>query len=332
VISRTKLTETGDLNDEFGINTVTHLKFFPPVIADVGFGTNLRATATIEIEGYTGLKASFNMIVFTYPPATIDLFSPNQGVLDGGTLIQCKITDPSGIETKEGAGYVHFGMASVYNTQVSFTGAAGSVNGKVEQVTHGGDTVIIKVRSPNMGGVRMLTPVKFFVSGVLMKTNKEVSFQFRTEYLASVLPASGLNLGGSRISMIVMGVSTESSKTGVSATIQNNPCTSLTSSFSVAGRISITCTLSAALNFVGKANIMVSWREGTTTLSVTSPDLFTYVALPDLQIVQSSVVVGNSSPDLAVVITGSPTKVTFTLKFIGSGDTPTVKIGGLLAT
>ncbi|MFN9909281.1 MAG: hypothetical protein ACK56F_24705, partial [bacterium] len=118
-----------------------------------------------------------------------------------------------------------------------------------------------------MGNVRVVTPVSFLVYGVTMPTTRSVEFIYRSEYLASVVPANGLTMGGTEVKMFVLGVGV-TSISGVTATIAGAACHSLSSDTSVAGQLSITCTTGPVTGADGTGLVIVSWQEGGSTISV----------------------------------------------------------------
>jgi len=337
VISRQNLTASADFNDPFGIDILTRLTFVAPTVGKDIVG---KSTVTFKVTGYTGLEASFDMIYFQYPLPSVGLFSPNQGFTDGGTLIKVEISEPRGAETRAGAGLVSFAKANRNNLQILFgnPNTGDNMPGQIEEVTHQGDVVVIRMRSPDLGAGKVLSPVTFLVAGVPMPISEKVTFQFRTEYLASVVPASGLTIGGMPISMLVIGV-TSGSVQSVTATIADNRCTSLTFTYtSSLGQVLITCKTPSAFDLaVGKATIKVQWVDPTApaasrTVSVESNSLFEYVLLPNLAIEESSITVGSSTAAETVVLTSSPVKVSFTLKYSTSDELIAVSFGDQPAT
>ena len=332
ITSRENLTVGADFDDELGVDIITGLTFKPPAVGENVIGS---ATATLKVEGNTGLEASFQMRYFKYPLAAIEVFSPDQGFMTGGTIIEIEIKEPRGPETRHGAGMVTFADASMSSLEVIFTNSNTGVahKGQLERVQESKNGVTyIAVRSPNVGNVRVVTPVSFLVYGVTMPTTRSVEFIYRSEYLASVVPANGLTMGGTEVKMFVLGVGV-TSISGVTATIAGAACHSLSSDTSVAGQLSITCTTRPVTGADGTGLVIVSWQEGGSTISVRSAKLFSYVILPDLEIVESSILVGVTSPSQAVVHVKSATKVSLTVKYLGKQDSMVaVSIGGAPGT
>jgi hypothetical protein len=332
ITSRENLTVGADFDDELGVDIITGLTFKPPAVGENVIGS---ATATLRVEGNTGLEASFQMRYFKYPLAAIEVFSPDQGFITGGTIIEIEIREPRGPETRHGARIVTLADASMFFLEVMFTNPNTGVahKGQLERVQESKNGVTyITVRSPNVGTVKVTTPVTFLVYGAKMPTTSSVEFIYRSEYLASVVPASGLTMGGTEVKMIVLGVGM-TSISGVTATISGAACLSLSSDTSVASQLSITCTTGPVTGADGTGLVIVSWREGETTMSVRSDRLFSYVILPDLEIVESSILVGVMSPSQAVVYVKSATKVSFTVKYLGKQDSMVaVSIGGAPGT
>jgi len=332
VNSRQKIVASADLKDELGHDIMTGLTFFPPLVG--GNKITGSAKVTLKVIGNFGLEASFQMIYFKYPEASIDLFSPNQGIISGGTLLRFEITEPRGPETRQGANLLTFALANIKNLEVVFTNPNTGVKtpGKLEQVQGQGDRISINVRSPNIGGLKMFSPIQFLVAGLVMPVNKQIAFQYRIEYLTSVVPASGVTLGGFTISIIVIGM-TAPSVSNVEASIADVACAAVAYDFNIKTQLKVSCTVPpVSSTTLGLATIRVSWREGSVTQSVSSDTLFSFVKLPALLIIESSIVIAGASPGQAVVFTSSSSMVTFRLQYIGLGDTTLITFGNALAT
>jgi len=229
---------------------------------------------------------------------------------------------------------VTFKDADEQNLVVRFTNPeTGSyADALVERVLHLGDIVNMRIRSPPFAEEGGNVQVSFEVLGEVMETNpSSVIFTYRTEYLSSVLPIAALNVGGTQLRLVVIGLKPEKTYTNVQAQVAGQSLTGLSVDFS-GNQFVVEGTVPDLSSLTGKVSVQVTFNDGDGLQTLTRDNVLSLYTMPGLQLVETSVVVNGASPEDMVVYINTPVVVEFDLKFVGTGDRVSVQIGGRDAT
>ena len=355
VNSREKINEDADLDDPLGIGVRTELTFVAPRVdgllgmAVVTFRVDSR---TLPQEQDTAWQA-FEIVYFAYPLPTVELF-PNFGDIDGNVLVQIEIDEPIGIETREAAGMITFVLASKESMAVYFamaderwqTNSISPVEANLEEVSSSNGKVSITLRTPYLDGSSGPAQVSFKVCRVedsiceFMPTDPtSVVFTYGRTFIRKIMPASGLTIGGTPLTVLVIGIPTDPSHgiiaaniIRVEAFIAGEACVSVLFDTSIPGQLSLTCVSPAVDSSTrGFVEVVVKWYDASNVMeSASSDSLFSYVGMPILSI--EDVKIGGMAPDVDIAVS-KPTQISFTLRFfLSSVETLTVNIGGKAAT
>lgn len=92
---------------------------------------------------------AFTLTYFAYPAPTVDFLFPDDGPFVGGNTIRIQVQEPSGAETREGAGLPNFLDAAAASLRVVFNNTKPSA--QITKTLIGLDRAELRVVVPNSG-------------------------------------------------------------------------------------------------------------------------------------------------------------------------------------
>jgi cysteine-rich repeat protein len=200
VKAREPVTEGVNMMLSQGLQTRTTLSLQLPIMNK----TSGSASVSLPLSyNYQIVNVAFKLSYFALKPAAVDFMAPSFGPMTGGTTVRVDISEPDGPESR-----AHFHIPSFFDAvsrpaslSIAFgdTGAANLIT--IRKISQG--QVQIDMLTPSRAGFSAgAVGVGFKFNGLPLSILPSY-FLYGRGFITSILPATGLTIGGTQVSIFL---------------------------------------------------------------------------------------------------------------------------------